>query len=186
MTELTPDLEPFLPLLADVVDVTVPSTREVDELEPRFRRARLEHCAVQLLRGYISGPSALVFEDAHAMDEASASLLNKLAQQVTELPLLLVLTRGSEGRAALPEGTEGVRVLELKPIAGEVAARLAGSATGPMLAPAQIAAIVERAGGNPLFLRELLRTAGEAGGIEGLPESLEPLLASGDRPPLAL
>ena len=35
-----PDLEPFLPLLADVVDVSVPATREVDELEPRFRRTR--------------------------------------------------------------------------------------------------------------------------------------------------
>ena len=73
-----PDLEPFLPLLADVVEVAVPATRAVDELEPRFRRGRLEHCAVQLLRVYVVGPSALVFEDAHFMDEASASLLGRI------------------------------------------------------------------------------------------------------------
>jgi tetratricopeptide (TPR) repeat protein len=60
----------------------------------------------------------------------------------------------------------------------EAAKRMAAGANGPSLAPAQVAAVVERANGNPLFLRELLRAAAEAGGVEGLPESLEPLLAS--------
>jgi len=178
VVERAPELEPFLPLLADVIDVAVPSTREVDELEPRFRRTRLETCAVQLLRAFVSGPSALVFEDAHAIDEASASLLGRVALETTELSLLVVLTRGLEDRTALPEGAAGVLVLELKPLAGDAATQLAGGRTGPLLAPTQIAAIVERANGNPLFLRELLRTAGEAGGIEGLPESIEPLLAA--------
>ena len=62
--------------------------------------------------------------------------------------------------------------------AEEVAVRLAGSGSGPVLAPSQVAAIVERASGNPMFLRELLRAAGQAGSVEGLPESLEPLLAT--------
>jgi len=178
VTELTPELEPFLPLLADVVDVHVPSTREVDELEPRFRRTRLEDCAVALLRAFASGPSALVFEDAHAMDEASASLLAKVAIEAAELPLLVVLTGRPESRTSLPERADRVLVLDLEPLAGEAAARLAGGGTGLVLAPAQIAAIVERANGNPLFLRELLRAAGESGGIEALPESIEPLLAA--------
>jgi len=47
-----------------------------------------------------------------------------------------------------------------------------------VLAPPQVAAIVDRANGNPMFLRELLRAAGQAGSVEGLPESLEPLLAT--------
>ena len=178
VTELTPELGPFLPLLADVVDVNVPSTREVDELEPRFRRTRLESCALQLLRAFVAGPSALVFEDAHAMDEASASLLARIGLEATELPLLVVLTRRPEGRASLPEAVERVLVLDLKPLAGDAAARLAGGRSGPVLSPAQIAAIVERANGNPLFLRELLRTAAESGGTEALPESIEPLLAA--------
>ena len=178
VTELAPGLGPFLPLLADVVDVQVPSTREVDELEPRFRRPRLEDCAVALLRAFISGPSALVFEDAHAMDKASASLLAKIALEAAELPLLIVLTRRPESRTSLPERADRVLVLDLKPLAGEAAVRLLGGGTGPALAPAQVAAIVERANGNPLFLRELLRAAGESGGIEALPESIEPLLAA--------
>ena len=125
-----PDFEPFLPLLADVVDVAVPSTRQVDDLEPRFRRARLEHGAVRLLRAFISGPSALVFEDAHAMDEASASLLKRVVLEAESLPLLLILTRAPDTRLDLPEGAIQRLVLELEPLAGEAAARLAQEGAG--------------------------------------------------------
>jgi len=97
-----PDLEPFLPLLADVVDVSVPATREVDELEPRFRRARSSTC--RAAHGlFISGPSALVLEDAQAMDEASASLLRRVIFETDALPLLVVLTRGPETPLDLPK-----------------------------------------------------------------------------------
>ncbi len=178
VSELTPELVPFLPLLADVVDVRVGPTREVDELGPRFRRTRLEECALGLLRAFVSGPSALVFEDAHAMDEASASLLARIALEASEMPLLVVLTRRPEGRISLPERADRVLRLDLKPLGGDAAARLAGGGSGPAIAPAQLAAIVERANGNPLFLRELLRAAEKSCGTEALPESIEPLLAA--------
>ena len=182
--DLVPEMEAFLPLLAGVVDVPVPPTREDDELEPRFRRQRLELFVVRLLRAYLSAPSALVFEDAHAMDEASASLLGRIATEIGEWPLLVVLTRRREGGSPLGEGPRPALLLDLEPLAPEAAARLArsgggdgiGAATG--LAPAQVAAIVTRADGNPLFLRELLRTALEAGGVDALPDSLEPLLVA--------
>ena len=172
-----PDLEPFLPLLADIVDVPLPSTREVNELEPRFRRTRLEQSAVKLMGLFISGPSALVLEDAHAIDEASASLLRRVVGETDSLPLLVVLTRGPETPLDLPESSDRL-VIELEPLGVDVAARLAGGGSGPVLAPTQVAAIVERANGSPMFLRELLRAAGEAGSVEGLPDSLEPLLAA--------
>jgi len=181
--EFVSDMEPFLPLLAGVVDVPVPPTREDDELEPRFRRSRLELFLVRLLRALLSGPSALVFEDAHAMDEASASLLSRLTAEVAELPLLVLLTRRLEGHSPLEDGSGPSLVVELEPIAPDAATKLAAGdggadGTSPVLSPAQVAAIVERADGNPLFLRELLRAATEAGGIDGLPDSIEPLLVA--------
>ncbi len=172
-----PVLEPFLPLIADVVGLPMSSTREVDELEPRFRRVRLEYSAVELLRAFVKVPSALVFEDAHAMDEASVSLLARLVGDVSSLPLLVVLTRGPETPVALADDRDRP-VIDIQPLGAEAAARLAGNRAGLALAPAQVSAIVERANGNPLFLRELLRAAGKAGGLEDLPESLEPLLAA--------
>ncbi|MGC9961347.1 MAG: adenylate/guanylate cyclase domain-containing protein [Acidimicrobiales bacterium] len=172
-----PELVPFLPLLADVVDVPVPSTRAVDELEPRFRRARLEHCAVQLLRVYLTSPSALVLEDAHVIDEASASLLGRLLLELGELPLLVVVTREPGTGLDLPEAADRM-IIELQALDVEAAQHLAREAGGPLIPPAQIAVVIDRANGNPLFLRELLRAAAEAGGVDELPESLEPLLAA--------
>jgi class 3 adenylate cyclase/tetratricopeptide (TPR) repeat protein len=181
--DLAPDMEPFLPLLAGVVDVPVPVTREVDELEPRFRRQRLELFVVRLLRAYLVTPSALVFEDAHAMDEASASLVGRIAAGIGEWPLLMVLTC-RRGSSPLGEGPGPALLLDLEPLGAEAAAQLAGSGgedgegAAKGLAPTQVAAIVARAAGNPLFLRELLRTAVEAGGVDALPDSLEPLLVA--------
>ncbi len=176
--KLALDWEPFLPLLADVVDVRVPPTRAVEELEHRFRRPRLEHFVVHLLRAYLSAPAALVIEDSHAIDEASASLLHRIVLEARDLPLLVVLTRRPEGRTALAEPVGPHLVVELQPLAEEAAARMAGGGAASPLTPRQVDAIVERAGGNPLFLRELLRSTSEAGDIEELPESLEPLLVA--------
>ena len=174
---LSPDLEPYLPLLGDVAGIAVPTTPEVDELEGRFLRSRLERSVVQLIKAYLSGPSALVFEDAHSMDEASASLLEQIALEVGHLSLLIVLTRGVDRPGPIPH-TISPTIIDLEPLAADAAADLAGTAAATLLPPAHLSAIVERAGGNPLFLRELLRSAKEAGGIEELPESLEPLLVA--------
>jgi class 3 adenylate cyclase/tetratricopeptide (TPR) repeat protein len=176
--DLTPQMQPMLPLLADLVGIRIPSTREVDELDRRFRRRRLEQLVIELLRSYLTVGSALVIEDAHAIDEASASLLDGISLQVGELALLLLFTRNREtGVANLDAGTSHL-VIELEPLGNEAATALAGSTAELPLPTSALATIVERAGGNPLFLRELLRTAAEAGGIDALPESIEPLLVA--------
>lgn len=177
VADLAPDLAPFLPLLALVVDAPVPSTREVDELDARFRRPRLEHSVVELLRAQLRGPSALVLEDAHTADEASVSLLRRMCVEVAHLPLLVVLTSGRDTGSPLGEGIGPHVVVELEALSEDAAAQIAALGGGT-LAPRQVAVLVERAGGNPLFLRELLRTAGRTGEVEDLPESIEPLLVA--------
>lgn len=170
-----PEFEPYASLVGEVIDVPVPATRQVMELEPRFRRTWLERGMVALLRGYLASPSALVFEDAHALDEASATLLARLKQEVADLPVLVVTTTLTDDATEQPPGGE---LIVLEPLSGDAAARLARSEDGFDLPPVQVAAIVERADGNPLFLRELLRTARQNGGTAELPDSLEPLLVA--------
>ena len=51
---------------------------------------------------------------------------------------------------------------------------------GGITLPAQtVAALVDRAGGNPLFLTELLEAVKESGDLDALPESMESLIAAG-------
>ena len=118
-----------------------PPTRAVEELEHRFRRPRLEHFVVHLLRAYLSAPAALVIEDSHAIDEASASLLHRIVLEARDLPLLVVLTRRPEGRTALAEPVGPHLVVELQPLAEEAAARMAGGGAASPLTPRQVDAL---------------------------------------------
>lgn len=173
---LAPDLVAYLALIGDVVDVPLPAGPEVRDLDPRFRRPLLERCAVQLLRALLAAPTAVVVEDAQVIDEASASLLGRLAREAPALPLLIVVTSRRAPGSAPPEPLGSLAILELTPLDERAATRLAAAETA--LTPARAEAVVARAGGNPLFLRELLRNVGAAGAVDDLPERLEPLLAA--------
>ena len=62
----------------------------------------------------------------------------------------------------------------MKPLAPPDAARLAQLATQQHPLPPHVLDVVaKRSGGNPQFLRDLLRTAIESGGVEDLPDSAE-------------
>ena len=67
--------------LGDVLDAAVLSTPEVDELEPSFRRARLNGVVEDLLTRLLDPPTLVLFEDAHWMDEASSDLLRHLGSR---------------------------------------------------------------------------------------------------------
>ena len=175
-----PDLLPWLPLLAIALDVEVPATREVDALDDQFRRERLEQVVSEFLaRVFASAPTLLEIEDVHWMDEASASLLSHLAQDVGEVPLVIAVTRRDQDTGFVAQGLEDAEVLRPTPLAGAEAQSLLLAATEdtPML-PNELATLIDRSGGNPLFLLELLGAARAAGGVEELPTSVEGIVTA--------
>jgi DNA-binding CsgD family transcriptional regulator len=108
-----------------------------------------------------AAPVALLVEDLHWADEPSRLIWSRLARAVDQIPLLLIgTTRPVPHRAAvdrlraLVEQRAGT-VLRLGPLdprqVADLAERIAGRAPGPRLA-----AELERAGGNPLYVRELV------------------------------
>jgi class 3 adenylate cyclase/tetratricopeptide (TPR) repeat protein len=163
-----PDLAPWLPLLALPFDAVVPPTAEVDEIDALFRRDRLHDVLDTFLTRLLLMPTALVAEDTHWLDDASQLLLTKLGRAAPR-PWLSILTR----RPTAPELWGGT-VLELAPLAAEDARTLALAAAGDtVLSEEQLAAVTERAAGNPLFVRELAAAPAEEG---ALPETVESLL----------
>jgi class 3 adenylate cyclase/tetratricopeptide (TPR) repeat protein len=174
-----PHLLPWVPLLGIALDITIPPTPEVAQLDDEFRRMRLEEVTVELLTTLLRAPTLFIFEDTHWMDEASSDLLRRLSGEVHALPWLMIVTRRDveEGFAAPAE--PGVETLHPQPLDEAAAAALVEAATEESpLAPHEIAALAERSGGNPLFLRELLAAARDAGGIEGLPDTVEALITA--------
>jgi class 3 adenylate cyclase/tetratricopeptide (TPR) repeat protein len=178
--ELDPDLVPWLPLVALPLDVPVDPTQEVEELQPAFRRARLHGVVEAVLAKVISGPTLLVIEDVHWMDDASADLLRHLGGQVSTKPWLLCATRRPvEGGFSAAEGVPPIpaMTIQLQPLDADAAQALVGAAAAEGMLQHEVSAITERAGGNPLFLQELV-TSSRAPEDEALPESVEAVVAT--------
>ncbi len=179
VTESAPELLVWIPLLGDVLGVSFPATAEVEALERRFLRRRLEETVIALLSVLMPEPTAVVFEDAHEMDAASRDLLGRLVGRVTERPWLVVLARRPVATPPVPPASPGLETLELAALDPTAAAALfAAAAPGLVLAGRDRAAMVERAAGNPLFLRELAVAVHQAGSVADLPAALEQLLAA--------
>ncbi len=170
--ERAPDLRPWLPLLAIPLDLDPPSTHEVAALAPEFRRARLHQTVVAFLRALLDRPTLIQLDDAQYLDEASADLLAAVAREIGTAPWLVVLVRREAGVFVAPQTPAVVRI-ELGPLTTPDALTLAETATDAVpLRPDLLELSVERSGGNPQFLRDLLRAAAE-GDADQLPETLE-------------
>ena len=102
-----PKLTPWLPLLAIAAGVSVPATAEVDALDSTTRAERLRRVTSELLGALLTTPTALVFNDTHAMDDASVGLIRQLCADVKGRPWSIVIARRPEGAAdaAFPNST---------------------------------------------------------------------------------
>ena len=172
-----PGLLQWEPLIAIPLDLDVPTTPEVERLDDKFRKARLQDAVRQLLASILDGPVLFTFEDAHWMDEASSELLRRLTSDLEGLPWLFCVTRREVETGFTASAGQHVDALRPEPLDAGAAMSLVDAVTGETpLSPHEIASLTERSGGNPLFLRELLAAARAAGGIEGLPDSVEAVI----------
>ena len=62
-------------------------TPETSVIAPEFRRRRLADLVVELLAALLPGPSVILVEDAHWVDDASAELLSAVAPRRAESTL---------------------------------------------------------------------------------------------------
>jgi class 3 adenylate cyclase/tetratricopeptide (TPR) repeat protein len=176
--DVAPHLLPWLPLIAIPLEVEVPQTPETESLDERFRKERLEEVLRDLLGIVLATPTLLVFEDVHWLDDASGDLLRALTAGLDNRPWVIVVTRRAEAGGLVAPDDGNAVTIRLEPLDGDAAAALAEARTEELpLPPHVIAALAERSGGNPLFLMELAAAAREAGDLDGLPDSVEELLA---------
>jgi DNA-binding SARP family transcriptional activator/tetratricopeptide (TPR) repeat protein len=119
-------------------------------------------------------PLVLVFEDLHWAEPTLLDLIDYLGDRSSEAILLLGLAR-PELLEQRPEWSDH-RAAHLGPLGGEESEALVenlGHSSGALRAN-----ILRTAGGNPLFIEQLLAHAAESGEPETLPPSLEALLTS--------
>ncbi len=143
------------------------------------------------------GPLMLVVEDLHWADAASVELLHFLVDRLADRPLLLLLTyRPAFDASALVTSRATHTAIRLAPLSSAESDTLLDSFFGPStnrLTAALRELIIQRAGGNPFYLEEILRsligagtlTPGDGGwacsaDVEGVdvPSTLQGLLLS--------
>ncbi len=170
LESLAPDLLPWAPLIGMAIAVPVPETQETAELEEEFRRTKLAESVIALLAVLLPESGLITIEDVHFMDEASADLFGHLARVVHLTSWLWCLTRRDVGTGFIaPEETPVTR-LELDPLNEVEAAELALAATRESPLPGrEIKLLVDRSGGNPLFLRELMAAVLQGEAVGALP-----------------
>ncbi|HEV3190571.1 MAG TPA: AAA family ATPase, partial [Polyangiaceae bacterium] len=176
-----------LVFLHDLLDL--PQTGEwrtlYDAMDNAARtRGKRELAAALAAHACRNGPTLMIVEDLHWADPQVLGHLAAFATAVSDGPGLLVMTSRVEGDpldAAWRASCRGTpfATIDLGPLRGEEALSLAG---GFIDATHSVAlACIERAGGNPLFLEQLLHNA-EEGSEDAVPASIQSLvLARMDR-----
>lgn len=163
----------------------LPGDDTAGQLEGEARaEAVRDALAARLLTRAAGTPTLVVLEDAHWLDSASLALATRVAADPGAL-LLVVTTRplAEVGHPALDRlCASGVERLRVGPLDAADARTLATLAAGTDLPEPAAELIDEKAGGNPLFTRELAielrdRGPGALGDLEAS-DSVEAVIAS--------
>ncbi len=131
-------------------------------------------------------PLVMVFEDLHWADDALLDFVDELVEWASNAPLLIVVTARPElftRRPGWGGGKANAVTISLSPLSVEDTARLVHALLGRSAVPAEAqSALLERAGGNPLYAEEFIALLQERGidaeGGVALPESVQGILAA--------
>lgn len=169
----------LVPLLAMLLGVDLPP--ETAERIAEIRSDVIDKLQLHAMRALLLGvarerPLALFFEDLYWADRSSIELLGELLRLGLDAPILFFFT----ARPGFPETTgrivdvmratlppEQTVLLELQPLTAAEVAKLLGTLFPHGALPrASRERLAEHAGGNPLYVEELLRSLIEQGAVE--------------------
>ncbi len=132
-------------------------------------------------------PLVLVFEDLHWADEGLLDFVDHLVEWASGVPILVVCTARPELLTRRPGwggGKPNAVTLSLSPLDDEQTARLLAALLERSVLPAETqSALLQRAGGNPLYAEEFVRMVADRDLISvgeelPLPESVQGIVAA--------
>ena len=152
------EAEAIAPVLSYVLGVEEAKPRDIEPEQLQRQIALAGRTLVE--RRLQQEPLLIVIEDLHWADAASIDLLRNVVDHLADRPLMFLLTHRPEARP--PQGTRAAHsVIRLGPLSlrdtHALVSKLCGSVAGDPLG--QLSDLVaNRAGGNPLFVEEIVRS----------------------------
>jgi len=136
------------------------------------RFVAIERAAGALLAAVPAAGLLVTLDDVQWADEATVALLRYVGADLPGARLVIAVATREAGAPGQLGGLPAARTLRLPPLtATEVAEYVRATATGPV-DPSWAAGVHRGSGGNPLFVRELVRAAAAS---DRLSEALRPL-----------
>jgi tetratricopeptide (TPR) repeat protein len=145
-------------------------------IDPSRAREEATTAAVTFAERYsMLRPVVVVLSDLHWADDVVFSLVDTLLERLCSRRFVVLATarRAIEDRWHPPHGRHNLVALTLDPLGADASAELLTELAGQELDAGLAAALLQRSGGNPFFLEELVALLGEAGVVGGQPEVTE-------------
>lgn len=157
----------FTPLIGQVIGLPVEDNDLTRDLDAKLRRQRVLDLVLQLLEARAAErPLLVLIEDAHWADDASRDLINYIGRNIGADQIFLLLShRPDDGLPAWHELPGGLG-LALGGLSAEACLALARQILNDQpLAGRLETFILEKGGGNPLFLGEVIRNLIDTGSV---------------------
>jgi predicted ATPase len=153
-----PTLADWAPVVAGALGLSMPETSLSRTLDAKLRKERFFDIVVRLLESRASeSPLLLIFEDLHWADPISLELLDYVARNLADSPLLLVGVRRPDGARPQWDALPHHQAVHLGELGSRESREMAASLLGmPSLPPALESMILDRAQGNPFYLEEVV------------------------------
>ncbi len=169
--------------LNDLLDLKQPLELRTlyDAMDPQVRKEGKRAAIGQILKNLsVKNPVFIVVEDLHWADDLTLDYLARLTNTVAECPALMVFTSRVEGDPIdatwrAHTGEAPIVTWDLSPLRTEEAAKLVSNFIDASDSLAK--RCIERAAGNPLFLKQLLLNV-EKGTGDSVPDSIKSLVLS--------
>jgi class 3 adenylate cyclase/tetratricopeptide (TPR) repeat protein len=130
---------------------------------PAVEPARVRDDAMRSVASFLEGharrrPVVLALSDLHWADDLVLDLVERLLERLRNLPFVLVGTArpGFEERWARAGGHHNSLVMHIDPLDADATASLARELFGETLTDDVLGFLLERSGGNPFFVEELV------------------------------
>lgn len=164
------------PLLQQLLDLPA-DAGALARLSPQAQRERTLACLCDVvLDAHPDQAHVIVLEDLHWIDDFSEEWLARSVERIAGVPVLLVLTWRPEYRADWLASIPVTR-LSLPPLTRQSSVELMHAMTQRL--PDDLAReVADRAAGNPFFLEELTRNLETGGTADGIPDTVQGVLAA--------